>query len=168
MIGKVVRWLVLVSLIVTTMFAFVYLVDRATVSIQVGMPIFRLVLLFVFLIILTPALWVLLLATGGVIRRYLPSRIRGCIGAVDNFTDYFVRKVASYLLGLEDTIVDYSYEDEVQEDEWHGRMNYIEKNFERIVEQETEDLKSEMQELPARINSKLDNLQKEVSKVQID
>lgn len=162
-IVQILRWLVLISLIVTTMYAFVYIIGRSVVGISNGMAPFKLFLLFVFLVILTPALCVLFLfAVGSIIRTYCPERITGVYEKVDRNMNALVRSVGRRVMGLEDVTGTETWSGDdsngAEEGDWQGRTSYAEKSFEKKVEQETEDIKSELYELEKRMYTRMHEL----------
>jgi len=146
--GRVLRWLILIILIVTAVYAFVFLVDRMYFGLRHGIPTLSLIILFVFLIILAPALWILCLFVIPVV--WVSERTAGCFPAIDRFTRRIVQFTASNVLGLGDPnksfITSESERDEFEGDVM-GRLKYMEK-----------DIKSEILNLERRITDRLEQI----------
>jgi len=106
-------------------------------------------------VLLTAALWGLFFfAVGGVARGLLPNKLEGCFRSIDWFSGFVVHRTTSRLFGLaEKTRTKASLEDEAAdpEEEWEGRLAYIEKAFERQLAKTQEDLKQEIISLEKRL-----------------
>ena len=63
------------------------------------------------------------------IRKYAPEPVVRVFNAVDGCTEFYARLIGTRLFGLEDTI---DGETETEE-EWTGRLLYLEKVFERTI-----------------------------------
>jgi len=154
--GRILRWFVLISLLVTAMYAEVYLVSRAVTGFRTRqLPLLTMVIVVILVLILTAALWVLFFFTlSGLVQSVLPKKMNDSVSALDRCTDKFVKSVASRLFGLvEVTRSKATFDEETGEagEEWTGRLTYMEKSFERAVSKATDDLKTEMFSLERRI-----------------
>lgn len=146
--GRVLRWLVLIILIVTAAYAFVFLADRMYVGFRNGIPVVSLIILFVFLIILAPALWILCLFVIPV--AWVSERTAGCFPAIDRFTRRIVKFTASNVLGLGDpnkSFTNSESEGDEFEGDLMGRLKYMEK-----------DIKSEILNAERRLADRLEQL----------
>lgn len=124
------RWLVLVTLIGTAFDAEVYLVLRAVVLIRDKTRILTATIVTILAVILTIALWVIVgFSIEDLIRKYAPEPVVRVFNAVDGCTEFYDRLIGTRLFGLEDTI---DGETETEE-EWTGRLLYLEKVFERTI-----------------------------------
>jgi len=106
-------------------------------------------------IVLTVALWVVINFTvERAIRDYLPVCFQRVLDVINRCSSFFVNLVASRLFGLQEKTMlfrgEYDGEKE-EEEEWTGRMTYLQRAFDRSLEQTKEDLTSEMMELEKRL-----------------
>lgn len=148
------RWCVLLSLVVTAMYSEVFLVRQAIESIVNFASYFTLVLTGILVVILTCALWIMVIfAIGGVARAMAPGVIGRIVRKLDTWTHNFSKFTASRLFGLSKSErMPYSIVDEdSEEEEWEGRMAHMERAFDRTADRVRDELKAELVALEKRL-----------------
>ena len=117
------------------------------------------------------ALWVVLNFTvEQAIRRHLPVCFQRVFNVINRCSSFFVNLVASRLFGLQEKAKVFrgGYSDEKEEEEeWTGRMTYLERAFDRSLEQAKEDLTSEMMALEKRLYERQVMVSKSVESEQL-
>lgn len=100
--GKILCWLALISLIVTAVYAEIYLAARTTNFLSMkSIPVIQVIITLLMVVLLTAALWDLFFfAVGGVARGLLPNKLKGCFRSVDWFSGFVVHRTTSRLFGL--------------------------------------------------------------------
>lgn len=148
--GRMLRWLVLLSLVGTALYAEVYLFTQSIEFIRARRAFLNVAFMVIIVIILTAALWVLVFySLSSIIIGVLPRFCRCGFTAIDNCTGRFARKVASLLFGL--NVASMPDEDGNVEEEWTGRLGYLEKTFEKRMDKVSEDLTDEILALEKRL-----------------
>jgi hypothetical protein len=149
--GRVFRWVVLLSLLVTALDAEIYLVGKAIEHGKNQDSFFTLVCVAFLAIILACALWIVVMfAMEGFIRACFPVlAIR--FFEKDAWMSIVVRKIARRLFGLESEADIFAQVDDQAEEEWEGRLTYLEKSFERSLQKVTEDITDEIKALEKRL-----------------
>jgi len=154
-IGRILRWFVLLSLIATTLSSDFYLLGRMYSYIERGYGWVTFVFVLFFFILLTVALFIVLrYAFEGLVRSCAPdvanrwfSQDRGC-------TRFLVKKVATFIFGLGSKRLTSYEEDSRSDEEWTGRLTYLEKSFERTIQKAKEELSEEIAALEKRLDEK--------------
>ena len=103
-------------------------------------------------IVLFSGIWVAALAaTEGLFRQSLPPGLRQVLETVDHINRAFVKRVASYLFGLEQGKILVITSEASTEQQWNGRIRYMEQTLERIVQEVRRDMKLELQQMTAQM-----------------
>ena len=152
---KILRWAVLVSLIVTAMSAEVFLAAKSIEYIQERRGFINVIIMIFLFAVLTSALWVLLIfAFGNVLRSCLPQCGRRVFDCIYRYTIACVKHSASALFGLRNDVQTKSAlsdDPDNDDEEWSCRIVYMERQFEKLVERATADMKDEIKALEKRI-----------------
>lgn len=150
---RVLRWLILISLIATAFSAEVFLVAQAIASLRVFSSIFTVVMMGILSIVLTAALWVLIIfAFGNAIRACFCRCGTRIFDGIDKWTNYLVKLIGRLLFGLSFKKKATSFEEEdTGEEEWTGRLVYMEHAMKKTVGEAKEDLKSEIAAMERRM-----------------
>lgn len=152
---KLLRWLVLISLVVTGSYALVYLGSRFSLGLVGKISFFKTIFVFCVLIVLAPALWILLFfAIGDVLMRCIPRSLDDYVQSIDKAFKRVIHVVAANLFGLGETARTRSLlEDEATdiEEEWIGQLTYIEKAIDRTIMKSNQDLRAAILALEKRI-----------------
>jgi hypothetical protein len=149
----ILRWGLLVTLVVTAMYAEVFIVTQAISSIVNRSAYFTVIFMTVLAVVLTCALWILVFfAIGGVARAVAPGIIGSVVRLLDRITDSFSKAMAFRLFGLskaERTPFVIGKDDD--EEEWQGRVAHLEQVVARTGNRIRDELKAEMLALEKRL-----------------
>jgi hypothetical protein len=147
------RWGVLITLVVTAMYAEVFIVTQAVSSIVNQSAYFTVIFMTILALVLTCALWILVFFTvGGVARAVAPGIVGSVVRFLDRLTDSFSKAMAYRLFGLskaERTPFPTSADEE--EEEWQGRMAHMEQMIFKTGNRIRDELKAEMLALEKRL-----------------
>jgi len=124
------------------MFAEVFLSAQSIDSIIKGRAFFDVVVMLLMFMVLTAALWVLLINIfGEVVRGCLPRCGHNLFDSIDAYTGSFVNTVAFGLFGLKKGarattgMMSDDMEDSTEE-EWTGRIAYMERSIQKMLKEE--------------------------------
>jgi hypothetical protein len=153
--GRIGRWLVLLSLIITAMDTEVYLVVRATNLVREKNSFVVIVVIVILCILLTGALWVVVgFSVETLIRHFAPAPVVRCFNTVDGCTASYVRIVGSRLFGLRDNArvpVTLTGNGVETTEEWTGRLMYMENAMQKIVASSQDQIMNEIHALEKRM-----------------
>lgn len=143
-LSRLFKWLVLMSLIATAMVAEVFLVRRAIQVTTDGYTDWATLCLVGFLSIsLAFSLWIMFsFAFERMVWKFTPSYLNRC-------TRFIVRTMSKTIFGSPVRLG--ANDDDGRDDEWSGRMTYIERMFERSQQQTKKDVAAEISSLEQRI-----------------
>lgn len=151
--GRLLRWCVLLSLVVTAMSAEVYLAAQSIQFIKFHKSFFNVIFMLTIVVVLTCALWVLLYCTlGELMRTVLPNWLGHMFDVIDRCTDYLVKGVATQVFGLNDRTTRTASGEDDEEEEWVGRATHMERAIEKSIGEATEEIKEEIVELEKRLH----------------
>jgi hypothetical protein len=147
------RWGVLITLVVTAMYAEVFIVTQAVSSIVNQSAYLTVIFMTILAVVLTCALWILVVfAVGGVARAVAPGIVGSVVRFLDRLTESFSKAMAYRLFGLskaERTPFPTSADEE--EEEWQGRMAHMEQMVLKTGNRIRDELKAEMLALEKRL-----------------
>jgi hypothetical protein len=153
--GRIGRWLVLLSLIITAMDTEVYLVVRAIGLIREKQAFVVIVVVVILCIFLTGALWVVVgFSVENLIRDFAPASVVRCFNTVDGCTAFYVRIVGSRLFGLQDNVrvpATLNGNGVETSEEWTGRLMYMEKAMQKMVASSQDQITNEIHALEKRM-----------------
>ncbi|KAL7568622.1 hypothetical protein ACA910_022723 [Epithemia clementina (nom. ined.)] len=149
------RWSVLSAILTTALFTESWLVS--TIGSLVGSTNSKDITYCVFALILSTllgaALWVVAtFLLDDVFRWVLPDRTECLYDALGRFNNSLVRRISSFLFGLEREKVETVSQHETTEQEWTGRINYMEQVMSNLIADVRRDIKAEMMELKSEIH----------------
>jgi hypothetical protein len=149
----ILRWSVFVTLVVTAMYAEVFIVTQAISSIVNRSAYFTVIFMTALAVVLTCALWILVFfAIGGVVRAVAPGIIGSVVRLLDRVTNSFSKAMAFRLFGLSKAErTPFSIDNDDEEDGWQGRVAHLEQVISRTGNRIRDELKAEMLALEKRL-----------------
>ena len=150
------RWLVLLTLIATATHAEVFLVSRAVLAMEIGgnPDVFYLLLSVILALILTVALWIVVVfVLEKAVQRYAPRPISQIFDLCNKCSLYAVKLVAGRIFGVRQTVdVPLKGQDEGNDgEEWNGRIDHIEHMLENALIRSSENVRDEIHRLEKRL-----------------
>lgn len=152
-LGRLFRWVVLLSLIMTAMVAEMFLVSRLIFLVQTDTQgVVYIITVSTLGTILAIALWIVSrFAFEGIIRSCAPAPVSRGFDYSATYTNKFVERLSGFMFGQRRDPFASDESDGNFNDEWISRAAYMEKVFERSLQKAKNELTSEIRELEQRL-----------------
>ncbi|KAL7568639.1 hypothetical protein ACA910_022737 [Epithemia clementina (nom. ined.)] len=104
-------------------------------------------------LLLSCALWVVgTFVLDGVLRDLLPQRAKRVYDAIGGINNWIVSRISNFLFGLDKEKIISMGSNGILEDDWNGRVKYLESVLERMIAETRVELKSEIMEMRTEVH----------------
>ncbi|KAL7568642.1 hypothetical protein ACA910_022740 [Epithemia clementina (nom. ined.)] len=146
------RWTVLLAILASAILALLYLIGLL-ITYSLNQLWWSFCATMCMVLVLSCALWVVgTFILDGILRDLLPNRAERVYDAIGRINNWIVSRISNFLFGLDKEKIKRMGSNGTVDDDWNGRVKYLESVLERMIAESKMELRSEMLEMKAEVH----------------